>query len=433
MSHAFRFLHAADLHLDSPFRGLVSLPEPIRGLVRESTFAALGNLVRTAIAERVDFVVLAGDIYDTAERSLRAQLKFRRATEQLAERGIAVYVVHGNHDPDDGSKAKLDWPDSVHTFSSAEVECVPAFDRHGRLVAHVCGRSYPTAAVADDWSADYKVARGDVFHIGLLHANVDGDADHGNYAPCTRRQLAASGFHYWALGHIHTRRTLHEDPWIVYPGNTQGRSVRECGPKGCYVVDVTAAGRVSMRFHPTDALRWFCESVTIDTLKTEQELRDAFAAALERCRELAEGRPSFVRLDVEGRGPLHHALSRGSALQELVDDIREEEARRAETDASDFVWVESVRLATGAEIDRESILGEQSFRGDMLRYAAALREDRERARSFCEVALAPLLAHPKAGRLVAEMLREETDDLLRAAEELALGWIADEEAEGFGA
>lgn len=425
---AFRFMHAADLHLDSPFKGLSTLPEPIKGVIRESTFVALRNLVQTAIEEQVDFVVLAGDIYDGADRSLRAQLRFQRAMEQLSEQAIPVYIVHGNHDPDDGRKAKLTWPESVHFFSSKEPEWVEAVDRQGRKLAHIQGMSYPTSAVKDNLAALYASRRSDLFHIGLLHGNVDGDAGHDNYAPCTLQQLSASGLDYWALGHIHSRRILREAPWVVYPGNIQGRSVRETGPKGCCLVDVSETGHVRVQFRTTDHVRWLAESVSINGMTSEQELRDELEQKLEQCMALADGRSLVVRLYVEGRGPLHRVLQSGSGLQELLAELRDEQLKKLERDGGAiWVWPESVQLRTGLDIDRERLLGQDGFISDLLRSTSGLLDDERELELFCARALEPLLSHPKAGRIVSEMLKDERADWLRAAEQLALGLVADEE------
>ncbi|MDF2814932.1 MAG: repair exonuclease [Paenibacillus sp.] len=425
---AFRFMHAADLHLDSPFKGLSSLPQLIRETIRESTFQALWNLVDLAITEKVDFVVFAGDIYDGADRSLRAQLRFQRAVERLAERGIASYVVHGNHDPDDGRKAKLTWPDYVHFFSSKEVECKEALNSKGHVLAHVHGMSYATSSVKDNLAALYAIQRKDVFNIGVLHGNVDGDAAHDNYAPCTLRQLSASGFQYWALGHIHSRRILSQSPWIVYPGNIQGRSVRETGAKGCCIVDVSETGQAQLQFHSVDQVRWSIERVSIEGLTSEQELRDELAVMLEHSAEQADGRLTVVRLIVEGRGPLHRILQSGSGLQELAGELREEQLRRLDRDEhSRWVWLESIQLRTGLAIDRGQLLLQDGFLSDFLASTGALLENEHELEAYCLQALEPLLAHPKAGRLFAELLQEERVDWLKAAEELALGLIADEE------
>ncbi len=423
----FRFLHAADLHLDSPFRGMTALPDAVRDRVRESTFLAFYRMIDAAVEERVDFVVISGDVYDLADRSLRAQIRFQKGMEKLAERGIPVFVVHGNHDPEDGRRAELAWPETVRIFGSREVEAAPVCVG-GKTVANVYGISYPTSAVTDNLADRFKVKEGSPYDIAVLHCNVDGEASHDNYAPCSRAQLVQSGFHYWALGHIHARRVLHEHPHIVYPGNLQGRSVRETGAKGCYIVQVSDTGRTELKFRAVDALRWFCEPVSIAGIGTEQELRERIDERLEQVKAAADGRPSLVRLVFEGRGSLHTALQRGTHLQELIAEIRDEQAEWAKQDeAAAFVWIESAHVQTGAPIDMRLLLEQDSFLGDLLRISRQLMNDEEELQALCESALSGLLTHPKAGKIAAALAADERREWLKAAEQLAADLLTEDE------
>ncbi|UJF31535.1 metallophosphoesterase family protein [Paenibacillus hexagrammi] len=337
-----RFLHAADLHLDSPFKGMNQIPATVRERVRESTFEALSLLVNLAIQERVDFIVISGDVYDLADRSLRAQIRFQKALRHLAEEGIPAYIVHGNHDPEDGRAAKLQWPAAVHFFACDRVETAEVVKPGRGVIAHIHGISYATAAVTENLAQRFRAKAEDICQIGLLHTNVDGDASHDNYAPCSKSDLLAAGMHYWALGHVHTREVLNESPAIVYPGNLQGRSIRETGPRGCYIVDIQEDGRAELTFHALDQVRWFRESLSVAGMQTEQELKDRLGELLERVRAEADGRDAVVRIVLEGRGPVHGLLRRGRALDELTAELREDEAER-----SRFVWIESIEDRTG--------------------------------------------------------------------------------------
>ncbi|MDG0813615.1 DNA repair exonuclease [Cohnella rhizosphaerae] len=156
-------MHAADLHLDSPFRGLSKVPYAVRERLKNSTLNALDRLVDTVLREELDFVVLSGDLYDAADRSLRAQLRMQRAMGRLAEAGAQVFVVHGNHDPSGGRSARLDWPANVHVFGTEEVGCAPAYTRGGELAANVYGISYREAAVKDNLALRYRVREGAPF------------------------------------------------------------------------------------------------------------------------------------------------------------------------------------------------------------------------------------------------------------------------------
>ncbi|WP_409345794.1 exonuclease SbcCD subunit D [Paenibacillus sp. MBLB4367] len=423
---AFRFIHAADLHLDSPFRGMAGLPDAVRDTVRRSTFDALDALIHLAERERADFVLIAGDVYDASDRSLRAQLRLQKAMKRLAESGIPVYVIHGNHDPDDGRAARLEWPDTVRFFSSEEAESVLARSRSGEALARIYGMSYRTSAVTENLAARYVRVPDAPYHIAMLHSNVDGDPGHDNYAPCSLRELLASGMDYWALGHIHTRRVLHEAPFVVYPGNTQGRSVRETGAKGCYVVDVTESGTTTLSFRALDAVRWFQAEATIEDADGDQTLKDRIERTLEQIRSEAEGRSAFVRLTLTGRGSLHTKLTKAGYLEELAAEFRETETERAVY--GPFVWLESVKLRTSLNIDREMLLEQKSFLGDLLRMCEELLEDDEKVRQFCGEAAASLLENPRTAKYAeAAFGDEERREWIRGAQQLAIDLLAEEE------
>jgi DNA repair exonuclease SbcCD nuclease subunit len=349
--------------------------------------------------------------------------------ETLAERGIPVYAVHGNHDPLDGRRAELRWPDSVKFFPAHEAECVAATHPLRGDLAFVHGWSFGTAAVTESPLPLFGSPRSGVYNIGLLHANADGDPEHDNYAPCSVRELVRRGMDYWALGHIHSRRVLHDHPYIVYPGNVQGRSVRETGAKGCYIVDVAESGRSVLTFRPTDCVRWFVQDVPIDAMRGEQELRDRLEERMRLCEEEADGRPSIVRFRLTGRGPLHRALGRAVTIRELADELREWQLRRTETEeGAAFVWIESIQVRTEPELNMRLAAERNVFLGDLLELSASLAAEQGRSlESFCEEALSPLLAHPKAGSVLARLLAEERDDWLKAAETIAAALVAEEE------
>ncbi|MDR6885441.1 DNA repair exonuclease [Bacillus sp. 3255] len=409
-----RFMHAADLHLDSPFKGMSALPEKVRERMRESTFSALKELVAVATQEQVDFVMISGDVYDLSDRSLRAQIRFQKALEQLAAHGIPAYIIHGNHDPEDGRAAKLVWPAGVHFFACDRVETVQV-EKPGRgVIAEIHGISYRHSAVTDNLALQFRASRVDAAQIAMLHTNVDGDPGHDNYAPCSKTDLLAAGMHYWALGHVHTRKVLHERPAIVYPGNLQGRNIRETGPRGCYLVEMSEEGQAHLTFRALDAVRWFHQRLTIAGMQTEQDLKDRVGEALERIREEADGRDAVVRLTLEGRGPLSGLLRRGKMLQELTAELRLDEEER-----SRFVWVESIEDRTAGELDLAALRQEKSFLGDLLRYAEALQGDDGALHAFAGEALAALQSLPQSAGNPAAADPERLREWLRAAEALA--------------
>lgn len=422
----FTFVHAADLHLDSPFKGLSKAPAAVRERARESTFAALRGLCELVEREKADFVVLAGDLYDAADRSLRAQLRLQRALGDMAERGARVFVTHGNHDPESGRQAKLVWPPGVRVFGSAEPECEPAYTRGGELAAYVYGMSYANRSVTDNLALRYRKKDGAPFHVAVLHANVDGDPGHDDYAPCKLEELAASGFDYWALGHVHARKVLREYPHVVYPGNLQGRSVRETGPKGAYVVSVSASGEVETRFRDLADVLWTELPVSIEGMDREQELRDAMLGALEEARREAAGRPVLARIRLEGRGPLHERTLKDGGFEDWLEALRELLPSPEETE--DWVWPESLTVRTGItrSADRES--ERDGFLGELLGRGAAAAENPEESGKLVEEATEALRLQPKLREWLDGRTPEERELWIRRAMELGESLLRDEDA-----
>ncbi len=265
---AFRYLHAADLHLDTPFDGLSVTDPKLKERLVEASLVALDKLVDTAIRESVSFVVLAGDIYDGADRGIRAQVRTLQATRKLDQEGIWTFIVHGNHDPvasgpASGWTAVRQWPPRVHIFSADRVEVRELVASDGTRVT-VSGISYPRRDVREGLHARFPGPEGEGFHLALLHANVGSVAAHQPYSPCRLEDLVATRYDAWALGHVHTRQTLRASaPFIAYPGNLQGRGFKpgELGAKGALVVEVDGR-EVTPRFVELATVRF--EEVEVD-------------------------------------------------------------------------------------------------------------------------------------------------------------------------
>ncbi|WP_138752009.1 metallophosphoesterase family protein [Paenibacillus sinopodophylli] len=425
MSVPFRFLHAADLHLDSPFRGLAKAPAAVKEALMDSTFAALRELTQVAIQSQVDFIVLAGDLFDEADRSLRAQLMLLKEWATLEEHGIAVYVIHGNHDPLSGARAELKLPSNVYIFAANKMEYRPAYRRNGELAAFVYGRSYGTRIVTENMAAAYRIEPEAPFHIALLHGNVDGNGSHDPYAPCELQELiGGKGFDYWALGHIHHRRVLHEYPHVVYAGNIQGRNPRETGAKGCFIIDVTEAKAVELAFVPLDSVRWMERSISIAGIRTEQELLLQLEAELDQALEYSEGRMVMLRLVINGRGQLHQKLTETAAIGALLEQLQEGRALSVE---EPWVYVYGLELRTGAELNTEELLAEDSFSGELYRMSAELSEDKQKWQSFAKEAVGGMASHAKLGRLLRSEWEELPNRWLEQARELTLGLLQDDE------
>ena len=211
-----RFVHAADLHLDATFGGVDASDRRVTDGLTRSTLDSLDRIVDLCMAREVDFLLIAGDLYNSSDRSLRAQLHFQRAARRLHEAGIPVFAVHGNHDPADGWSAGLDLPESVHFFPTDRVGRHEVH-RNGELVCAIYGRSYATRQVTDNLAREFARGADDPLAVGLLHTNVGGREGHENYAPCTVADLRAAAMDYWALGHIHACGRVADDPAYDFP------------------------------------------------------------------------------------------------------------------------------------------------------------------------------------------------------------------------
>lgn len=334
-----RFIHAADIHLDSPLSAVADRGGDLADALVGATRRALTNMVDLAIDRRVDFVLLAGDLWDGDWKDAHTGLFFVRQAVRLREAGIPVLAVAGNHDAAAGLADKLPWPDNVHFFAHRKPQTKLLLD--GRVAVH--GQSFAKPAVTDNLARTYPPRVAGAFNIGLLHTALEGAADHAPYAPCSVADLRGKGYDYWALGHVHAARVVERDPWIVYPGNLQGRHVRETGPKGCVLVE-TRDGRVqSVETLICDAARWAEVAADLTGIADWDSafalVRDRLAAAA----ALADGRPLAVRVGLSGATALDDRLrARPSHAEAAVLAAAEQAAQQAAAD----LWIERVKLRT---------------------------------------------------------------------------------------
>jgi DNA repair protein SbcD/Mre11 len=336
MSH-FTFLHAADLHLGSPLTGLAMKDEEVARRFAAASRDAFAELVARAVAEKVAFVLIAGDLYDGDWKDTSIGLFFNREVARLARADIPVFVIRGNHDAESEITKAVSLPDSVFEFPTRKAETRRLED----LKVALHGRSFADRAAPDNYALAYPAPVAGWFNIGLLHTSCEGSPAHAVYAPCSVQDLVGRGYDYWALGHVHERAVLHEHPHVVYPGNMQGRSVRECGPKGATLVDVVDGRVAALRPLIVDKARWV--HVTVDLAAEAGEdavlatVRDALAAPLAE----TEGRLTALRVTLRGETPLHGRLK--TAAAQLRDEVQAHAHR-----LHDDTWLEALKLATTA-------------------------------------------------------------------------------------
>lgn len=365
----FKFLHTADLHLDTQPSGLHGYPPEVATLLRDASLEAFDNLVREALRQEVAFCVFSGDIYDGADRGTRAELAFRRGLTQLAEAGIRSFIVHGNHDPvETGWSTVSTWPELVKVFPSGEPETV-TFEVDGATVA-VHGVSYAERDTTDNLARRFRRHDGAVMNVGVLHTNVGSNPDHGHYAPCSLDDLRAVGLDYWALGHVHLRGTLAGPrPWVVYPGNLQGRHPKasEQGAKGAVVVTVSDDGTVEEpEFVALDVLRFASTTISVEGLVDLGDLADALARRTDELRSQHPHRALVLRCTLEGRGPLHTLLGDPRSRSDLLDSLRAEWVHR-----TPLVWWDRMVDRTGGELDLAVLETHDDFLGNALRAVTA--------------------------------------------------------------
>jgi DNA repair exonuclease SbcCD nuclease subunit len=333
----FKFLHAADIHLDSPLRGLDRYEGCPSDEIRGATRRALDNLVRLAIEEKVAFVLIAGDVYDGDWKDHNTGLWFVKRMAELRDAKIAVFLIRGNHDAKNRMTRDLRLPDNVVSLDVNRPETRHLDD----VPVAIHGQGFASQAVTDDLAANYPGADPGCFNVGMLHTSVNGREGHDRYAPCTVESLRAKNYGYWALGHVHTREVLDDrDGPIVFPGNVQGRHIREGGPKGCMVVTVDGHHVTSADFRPLDVLRWeTCRLDASDATGGDDVLR-AFQDALPGLLDGAEGRTLALRVEVVGASVVHEKLL--ADKEGWANEIR----GQALIHGSNRVWVEAVKLRT---------------------------------------------------------------------------------------
>ena len=408
----FKFIHCSDLHIDSPFKGFSSAESSLLEVLRKSTYKAFQNIVELALKEEVEAVLIAGDIYDGAEKSLEAQLKFRHGLQKLSDKGIDTFIVHGNHDPLDSWSASLEWPKRVHVFSGTQMECLPV-ERNGVVKAYVHGISYSKRDVTENLAQKFSRGNGEGFAIGLLHSNVGRQSGHDNYAPCSIDDLIAAKMDYWALGHIHRFCVLREsNPAVVYSGNSQARHMRESGEKGCCLVTLNKNTVPLIQFTPIDAVRYIQGEVDLSGTITLEEVIHVVRSKCEYFTDQTKEREVFIDLSLNGRTQVHSELQRGDSLQGLQGEIRTYFQGRTPS-----IWL-NLKLDTAGIYDVESLREGKDFIADLVNLFD-VEGKRESFEDLKEV-LKPAFETWQGKKYLCDLSDEEIKGFLAQAKSLCL-------------
>jgi DNA repair protein SbcD/Mre11 len=413
---SFRFVHAADLHLDTPFEGVARPAPEIAEALRDASLEAWDRLVDLTLERDAAFLLLAGDVYDGAERGVRAQLRFAAGLERLSAAGVETFIVHGNHDPLDGWSAIRHWPTGVTVFGSDEVRAVPVRAGDERL-AVVHGISYARRDVTENLARRFARDGGPGLQIGLLHANVGAATEHGAYAPCTLSDLQSTALDYWALGHIHKSTVLRDgDPWVVYPGDTQGRSPKssESGAKGAFVVEATPQAVTTVAFHALDSVRFVPCTLDVGGIADVTQLRARLVECLDEARDEHPDRGLLVRVTLTGRGAVAADLRRPEAPEALLAELR-----AAYDGARPFLWVEAIKDGSRAALDLDALRARDDFSGELLHHADALSDDPAALAEFLAKRTS-MLDTGQVSRALRDLDPDDPAEIIDEALELAL-------------
>ncbi len=409
------FIHAADIHLDSPLKGLMPYEgappvEDIRGATRQ----ALDNLVSFALEEKVHFVLIAGDLYDGDWQDFNTGLYFAKQMRNLGDAGIRVAIIRGNHDAANAMTKTLIMPENVKIFSARKPESWKLED----LSVAIHGQSYANRDVYENLAVSYPDPVPDMFNIGILHCLISGAEGHLPYAPCTLDELAVKGYDYWALGHVHKYDVLRKQPHVVYAGCTQGRHIRELGVKGCVLIEVEEDS-ISTEFVPLNVLRWVEVKADVSGAQNIEQAALAFGDALKKVMQDFEGRNTCVRAVLTGRCPGHGLLSSNpSAMAANVRAVASEVSK-------DKVWIEKVQLQTGPVIDFDDLAGSDTPQGELLRY---LKELGLNSQALEDLGLDLTVLKSKLSGSGVEIQDKNTVRLLSDVRDILFNMLADEES-----
>lgn len=361
----FKYLHAADIHLDSPLHGLERYEGAPVDEIRSATRRAFNNLIDLAINEAVSFVLLAGDLYDGDWKDYNTGLYFVECMNRLDKAAIKVFIVAGNHDAASQITKHLRLPDNVTLFKTHKPEKVIIEE----LSVAIYGQGFSTRAITEDLSLSYPQGDPHLFNIGLLHTCLDGKPGHEPYAPCSVDGLRSKGYQYWALGHIHRREIISKEPWIVFPGNIQGRHSRETGAKGCTLVRVDNTDIIHVEHHDLDVMRWFQCELDITDIASIDDIYALVEESLQQTLDHAGGRSVAIRLIIKGSSAAHVQLT-------LERDYWLQEYRSlCNRLGGAGIWLEKLSLKTTQALSSEDILVREDALGGLLETISSLDVD----------------------------------------------------------
>jgi DNA repair exonuclease SbcCD nuclease subunit len=302
-----KLVHAADLHLDSALHGLTRYESAPADEIRGATRRAFSNLTSLCLEERAAMLVIAGDLFDGDWRDISTGLFFAKELSKLCQAGIRVVWIRGNHDAVSQIRRSVRLPEPVIELTSDRAE-TRVFEDLG-IAVH--GRSFAKRDVTEDLAATYPERVAGALNVGLLHTALEGRSGHDRYAPCKVETLVNRGYEYWALGHVHQREVVHVDPYLVFPGNLQGRHARELGEKGATLVTFEGDRISAVEHRGLDVVRWSELSLDVAESQTFDDVLGVAQRELGLAAESAQGRLLAFRVKLVGATALDAQLRAG--------------------------------------------------------------------------------------------------------------------------
>lgn len=376
----YRFVHAADIHLDSPLRSLALRNPALAELIGNATRRAFVRVIDICLDEQVDALVLAGDLYDGDQTSMKTARFLAEEFRRLDKAGIQTFIIRGNHDAISRITKELVFPESVKVFTG-RAEAIDIDRSPGSFPVVVHGLSFAQQHAPDSLLGKYRPATDGAVNIGILHTSLGGAAGHDLYAPCSIADLTATGFHYWALGHIHRRSVVEGLTTIVMPGMPQGRTINEAGQKSATLVTIDDNRHVHIEERPTSVAQFERVSVDATGIEDWRELVSAISTLLERQRAGAESEHLVARLHINGATSLAWRVRRDADLLKTEVDDR--------ASVMGATWVEKLEIACRPpdwpetrsvdplfELHRlieDNILGADGFQADLIEIAKEIR------------------------------------------------------------
>ncbi|RTL91452.1 DNA repair exonuclease [Ancylobacter aquaticus] len=339
---AYRFVHAADIHLDSPLRSLALRDSDLAGLIGNATRRAFVRIVDLCLEEQVDALLIAGDLYDGDQTSMKTARFLAEQLRRLHEAGIRAFIIRGNHDALSRITKELLLPETVKVFGGrADAVAIDRTPGHFPVAIH--GLSFAQPHAPESLIAKYQPPVQDAVNIGLMHTSLAGAPGHDLYAPCSIKDLQATGFRYWALGHVHMRSSTEGACAIVMPGMPQGRDVNEAGVKSVTLVTIDDDHSFHVEERATSIAQFERVSVDATNITEWRDLIAAVTRALEEERSSASSEHLVARLQVTGITPLAWRMRRD------LDLLKTQADERASVIGS--CWVEKLEIACRAPGD----------------------------------------------------------------------------------